>query len=363
VLIFLGTLDIRFRARAACLAAAAFLVVLTPWITRNFVVSGTPFGTAGYAVFEQLPAFAGDTLQRSINPDEAFGKINLNDFARKLLLNLRRVFAQDLPQMGGSWASAFFLVGLLVRFRNATLSRLRGFLVLSLVVFVVVQSWGRTKLSDATPDVNSENLLAVFAPLLFVFGVACFLMMLDQWDLPQPGVRPGFIGVFVIIAAAPLIFALSPPRGFPYAYPPYFPPPIQRAALWTKPSELIMSDIPAAVAWYGDRQCSALTLDYNKQFFIINDDIKTVSAVLLSPGILDSKFLTDILKPTLGNRRPWERLIYEAIGRGEIMPGFPLQKSNLESLRYGYFFLTDWERWNASTSREGIRANDQIANP
>ena len=31
---------------------AAFALVLAPWIVRNEVVSGTPFGTAGYAVVE-----------------------------------------------------------------------------------------------------------------------------------------------------------------------------------------------------------------------------------------------------------------------------------------------------------------------
>ena len=44
-------------------------------------------------------------------------------------------------------------------------------------------------------------------------------------------------------------------------YPPYFPPEIQQIAGWMKPDELMMSDVPWAVAWYGDRQCVWLSLD------------------------------------------------------------------------------------------------------
>ena len=37
--------------------SAVFAIVLTPWIVRNFIVSGTPFGTAGYAMLEGTPVF------------------------------------------------------------------------------------------------------------------------------------------------------------------------------------------------------------------------------------------------------------------------------------------------------------------
>ncbi|MEI9865904.1 MAG: hypothetical protein WDN00_15410 [Limisphaerales bacterium] len=35
------------------------MLVLTPWIIRNEVVSGTAFGTAGYAVAEGTSVFPG----------------------------------------------------------------------------------------------------------------------------------------------------------------------------------------------------------------------------------------------------------------------------------------------------------------
>jgi len=46
---------------------------MTPWVVRNELISGTPFGTAGYAVFATTPIFPEYKLERSLNPDFVFG--------------------------------------------------------------------------------------------------------------------------------------------------------------------------------------------------------------------------------------------------------------------------------------------------
>ena len=53
--------------------AAAFLLVAVPWVVRNAVVCGAPFGTAGYAVVQETPTLMGDQLERSLQPD--FGDV------------------------------------------------------------------------------------------------------------------------------------------------------------------------------------------------------------------------------------------------------------------------------------------------
>jgi 4-amino-4-deoxy-L-arabinose transferase-like glycosyltransferase len=59
----------------ALAALGVFAIVLAPWVTRNFVVSGTPFGTAGYAIVEGTSSFPQFQLERSVHPDlsPAFG--------------------------------------------------------------------------------------------------------------------------------------------------------------------------------------------------------------------------------------------------------------------------------------------------
>src|SRR6185436_103957 len=129
---------------------AAFLTVLTPWTARNYIRSGTAFGTAGFAVLESTSAFPSDILQRSLQPQIFYADIG--QISRKFVLNTKETLRNDLPKLGGNWISAFFLVGLVVPFKSTTLSRLRVFLLLCGAVFFAVQPLGKTHLSSEVPE-------------------------------------------------------------------------------------------------------------------------------------------------------------------------------------------------------------------
>ena len=108
----------------------------------------------------------------------------------------------DLPKLGGSWASMLFLTGLLLGFRSMAARRMRYFLLMCLGIFIVVQALGQTQLSEESPEVNSENLLVLLAPLVFIYGVSFFLILLDQMKLPLPQLRYGRESVFVGLCCA-----------------------------------------------------------------------------------------------------------------------------------------------------------------
>ena len=82
-----------------------------------------------------------------------------------------------------------FLTGLLLSFRSTAVRRLRYFLLMCLAVFIVVQALGQTQLSEESPEVNSENLLVLLAPLVFIYGVSLFLILLEQMELPLRELR------------------------------------------------------------------------------------------------------------------------------------------------------------------------------
>jgi hypothetical protein len=48
-----------------------------------------------------------------------------------------------------------------------------------------------------------------------------------------------------------------------------------------------MSDVPWAVAWYGQSQCLWLTLNARTDFFVVNDYLKPISALYLTPPTVD----------------------------------------------------------------------------
>ena len=327
VVLFLGRYGRREPWRQGVVAAGAFLVVLAPWVVRNYWVGGTLFGTAGFTMTEGSSLHPGLLLERSLHPDlSVIWRIKPMFF--KLLSNLRVILQDDLPQLGRSWATMLFFAGLLIGFRSLPIRRLRFFLLMSLGVLAVAQALGRTERSDASPVVNSENLLVLALPLVLIYGTAFFLTCLDQIELPllisALTLRRAAQAGFVVVLSLPLLGTLISRAPVPVAYPPYYPPDLQKAAGWMKKNELLMSDVPGAVAWYGHRQCLWLTLDTKDDFFTVNDSFKPVSALYLTPDTLDVKMYSDGLRSTEAS---WERFVFDAIGRGELPTGFPLGKS------------------------------------
>jgi len=330
------------RRSVIVLVAAAlgtFLVVAGPWIYRNYRVSGTPFGTASFAVVEGAGLYAEHQLQRSLEP--VYARDILRPVIVKLLNNSRQILQNDLPRLGGNWITPFFLVGLLIGFRSLAIRRLRYFVVGTMFLLVLVQALGRTQLSDDSPELNSENLLVLFLPLVTVFGVSLFFLLLDQMALLFKGLRFIVISAFGLVMCLPMIYALLPPRPRPLAYPPYHPPVIQQTAAWMGESELMMSDIPWAVAWYGKRQCIWLTLNTQSEFFKVNDYLKPIRALYLTPQTMDSRFLSQWVRP---GEHSWGSFILASMISKEIPANFPLRKAPTGFLPE-QLFLTDWERW------------------
>ena len=339
LLVFLVVLSTRERVVKCALAFACFALVFAPWVVRNYMVSGVPFGTATFAVMDGTSGFSENRLARSLAPD--FSRYGADDVWRKLLGNSRQIVQTDLPKLAGSWVSAFFLVGLLLRFRRPAINRLRYFLLMCLPVLIVAQALGRTQLSEDSAEINSENLLVLLTPVVIIYGVSLFHVLVDQMDLPFRILRHLVIGVFAVVMCLPMILVFLPPRSYPTAYPPYHPPLIQQVSNWMNDKELMMSDIPWAVAWYGRRQCLWLTLNAQSDFYSINDYLKPIKALYLTPQTMDSRFLSNWIRP---REYSWGSFVLESVLRKEIPQGFPLKKAP-EGFLPEQLFLTDWERW------------------
>ena len=330
------------RVLNALAAFGVFTILLAPWMARNLAVSGTLFGTAGYAMAEGTIVFPGFRLEQSVAPNLTNVYL-LKPYLFKFLTNLRSIFEDGLPKLGGSWAGMLFLVGLLLGFRSLAVRRIRYFLLMCLGTLVVVQALGRTYLSERSPGVNSENLLILVVPLAFIYSVAFFLTFLEQMKLPLPQLRYGIIGAFVLLSCFPLIGALSPPKASPVAFPPYYPPDIQKAANWMHDNELMMSDVPWAVAWYGQRQCVWQTLNTKDDFFAISDNIKTVQALYITLQAMDGKLVSDCVR---SGEDSWGNFVLQAVSQNQIPQNFTLRCVPSGSAAIGSgLFIADRPRW------------------
>jgi hypothetical protein len=344
LILFLG----RHRVILALTVMAAFAVVVGPWCLRNYRISHTAFGVASYAIYETTTYFPEHQMERSLNPD--LTRIRYTQVWFKFINNAQACLQEDLPKLGGSWVSAFFLVGLLVPYKNPSLRRLRYFVLFCLPVLLVAQALGKTALSEDNPVINSENLLVIVAPIIVVFGMSLFYVLLDQMQLPAREFRYLIIGVFCLLICAPALINFVQPRTNAVAYPPYYPPVIQKISGWMRENELMMSDIPWAVAWYGDRQCIWLTLNAQKDFFDVYDYRKPVKAVYMTPVTMDRRFLSQWVR---ADELSWGSFALEGMMKHEIPPYFPLHRAPSGFLPE-QLFITDVDRWSQPGAASSI---------
>jgi len=350
VIVFLALFGGTKKTFLAILAATAFLLIMGPWVARNYQVSGTPFGTASYAPIEDTLLFPQDKLEHSLHPN--FSSVpRLFALWRKFGENAQTVVQEDLPKLGGSWLVAFFAVSVMVVFRNAGARRIRGLLLSCLGIFVLTQIMARTHLSNDSPVINTENLLVLLTPMVIVYGVALFYLLLDQVELPVPQMRHAVLLLFGLLACLPMIQVFLPPQPKVSTFPPYYAPGIQFFSGPFKPTELTMSDIPWAVAWYGQRQCAGLTLKSVKgktEDLESREDLselsqqcgKTVQGLLLSPVTLGRGF-----REMRTSFSSWGGVVLLYALKDQVPLEFTLVTSPKRNFFPDMLMLAEYDRW------------------
>ena len=347
VAVFLAATGAGSRGKLAATAIAITALIMAPWLFRNYNLSGNPFGTAGFAIHHGTSPFPGHLLERAMpeNLELQLNKIELGQYPRKLFVNAREIITKEIPLSAGNWIAALFVGAMLIPFRNPALARLKYFTVGTVLLFIVVEALGRTSLSAESALINSENLIFVFTPLFFLFGCGLFYILLDQVELPAPWLRAVIILGFVTVLSLPMMLRLLPPREMPVMYPPYWPPAIHEVSQWLEPEELMMSDLPWAVAWYGNRQSIWTTLDVGASerddFYAINDERKAIKGLFLSPVTTNQRFLTEMWQ---GREGVWAKFYLQVMVAKNLPSGFPLKMAP-PGLLPDHLFLSDRIRW------------------
>ena len=158
--------------------------------------------------------------------------------------------------------------------------------------------------------------------------------------LELPNANGSVAGVFIGILSLPLVVSLVNGRPSPWAYPPYHPPIIQERAKWMAETEMMMSDMPWAVAWYGRRDCAWLPGEFGRGFGAVYSE-RSVHAIYLTALTLDQKLVSGLLH---GPDPDWGRFAADAVVKEEVPPGFPLKHAFAEGFPF-QLFLTDRPRW------------------
>ena len=330
-----------FRGRAAALWSGiyvvVFLAVITPWLVRNYQVSGSLLGLARFDLIERTGAFQGEVLQRSYHP-EFKGAYSLRGLMAKFLTNARTNLLTNFRLIGSDFLVFFFGVGLMYGFRRFDTSRLRRVLVWLIACAIFGMSLLGSDPERSSPEVFGSNLLVLFLPLVAIFGVAFFYLLLDRVQFRFKLTRGAAIGGFVLLNVSPMIFTMLPPRRPPFNYPPYFPPMTRPVADYFESDSLGCSDLPWAMAWYGDRRTVWLPMSLD-DFYEINDFVapKGFQFMILTPYMLDARPQTEVLH---GEYKGWVGLM-----RGQMPQVFPLKAATLLPPEGEQILLADRVRW------------------
>jgi hypothetical protein len=349
VVIFLYKVTGTQRWKSVLATVGVALLIVLPWFARNYMVSGNPVGLAAHHLLRGTATFPGDRIDRSLNFREDLMKAGMTrpsfrEVTKKLAFNIRESFENHLPRLGGSWIFAFFLVGLLLPFSHQSRNRMRWLVVGFIPVLMLIEAAIRPSEEPNFPMLHQTHLLILVFPLVLIFGVAIFLVLAEQIQLPVPELRKAITLIFVLIGMFPLLVGFSRMGISPVAYPPYYPPVIQEAGNWFRPDELIMTDIPAGMAWYGRRQAVLPSGDAQADFLKFNDELRSISGLYLTQETLNTPFLTGIVN----QQKSWARFYHFLWVKEEVPRGFPLKES-IPGFLPDQVFLTDWERWNKAS--------------
>ena len=345
------------RFLLAPLLVAVFAAVVAPWIVRNLRICNRPFGTAGYTLMALTDKFPNDRVERTQQPLPSDQLPNFEAYENKWMKGAAETLRNPLPRIGGNWLAALFLAGLMVQFQDVGRRRLHRFTLALVVWLFCVEPLCQTHLADLVPTINSENLLIFSLPLMLIFGAAFVAMLLDAIEWNHLLLRDFALGFAAFLVSLPLLTSLLPPRNDTIIEPYYAPNLIQSVARLLKPNEFIMSDIPWAVAWYGDRDCIRISLRVQDEqrkedaaiektlpedFFQINDLQRPVNALYLSPLTTEAplKLFFDYKSDFA-----WGRFYFDVLLHNNAAGRFPLLQTFPGSIRAGQLFLTDYVRW------------------
>ncbi|MGB6222586.1 ArnT family glycosyltransferase [Haloferula sp.] len=301
--IFFGFLiyaAIAFRPRGiVALSSLAVLAIAVVWpIYRMADASGEPFGIARFVFYNGLSGGSEALVMRT--QDLSNVPLGIDGLMLKIL-GTTLVQATDLiPFLGGIIAAPIFFLSLLHPFKRPSIASFR-WLILLMWFFGAIGMAIFGIDSDIALHPNQIHIL--FAPIMAAYGLAFVSILWSRLNVvsTQPMLRNVHYIAIVAFSAAPMLLSLpkdirmyltiSDKGGWPQ-WPPYYPLVLNRGlGDWVvkdeRQPEIVVSDLPWAVAWYSDAHC--IWLPNSKEELLSLDNKATdlgtrLSGILITPN-------------------------------------------------------------------------------
>ncbi len=328
----------RPRGWAAIIVLAAFAILYTPWLLRNFVVCGNPAGSAIYSMLDGTGGHTEAGWMRIVDVD--LSGVGPRAFRDKITTNLFAQIGRVFDYLGWRIVALTFFVSLMHTFKRSETASVR---------WIVLAMWSGAVLGMSIFGINEEQGVAanqmhlLFMPIMTCYGLAFLLVQWNRLGIDIRLARLGFITLLFVMCALPMadqmLRMMFGPHKAQVRWPPYVPPYVAVLNNWMKPNEAIASDMPWAIAWYADRPAvwvpdTVKTMTDLSDYGVIG---MPINGLYLTPISGADNKLRDIIK---GEYKDWAAVIQRTVDVNK----FPLKWATLLGLENECVFFSDHDR-------------------
>ncbi len=260
---------------------ALIVVVASPWLYRNYRVTGNPFFTLRtWEMVGQTRAHPANTIYRTFSDHYQSYIVFVAKNPRAIFEKVRRgltLFYASFHGLAGIFVAPFFLVGILVRLGDEPTERLR-LLLYALLILVSLA---------LTFVIAAPRLVAPLAPLMIVLATAFFWRLLDaRFQNLDDRTRVRWVTVAVtvllLLQMYPYLTEITPDE--PTGSATETPLGLAATQLAEMADGPILTDVPWIVAWMSDETAIWLPqtpTDFRK----IEDAVGRIHWLFLTPEV------------------------------------------------------------------------------
>jgi hypothetical protein len=233
-----------------------FLAIVSFWAVRNVGLTGTPLGSGYFALFGGL----GD--ESSVMRNFQSGQdIDTKGLPMRLVMTSIKQIDGLYSFLGSVLAAPLFFISLLHPFKRREIANFRWCILLMWIFAVFGMSlFG---LSDGKTDSNQLHIL--FMPLMTAYGLAMLSVLWSRLNIMStiPMLTNGHLIIVVVISAIPLLLTMPKDIQVGLRFKDFETGTLEMSYLkdGVDKAEVIVTDAPWQIAWYGDR--TALWLPTN----------------------------------------------------------------------------------------------------
>jgi hypothetical protein len=331
---------IYFRPRlpGALLAPLLCLALFSAWIVRDLKVSRTPFGSAPIALLDNIGHSETGWMRQEVFDRS---EITVQAIRERVVANFKEQLSSIYGLLGGISVTPLFIAALLFRFKRSDTNAFKWLLLLMLVSAFA----GSVLTGTNGESIGPNQTLILLGPSVAIYGFAMVLVLVNRLNLGLSLYRHATLTAFFLITGLPTLLGFFPSH-VPVQFPPYAPALMKQIGAWTKPNEIVASDMPWAIAWYSDRK--SLLLPWDRKRFYGYHDLGSLGGPIvglyLTPITLDAKFSSDI---TLGEYKDWATIL---LGLPNGLNEFPLP-SRIGLADHRCLLLMDRDRWSTGDTK------------